>query len=180
MDPAPISIPKLETFIFQHYHLLLVLPRSTLTVMPQRKQTKGVLAKSVLNLSLHGLLGGAQISRSIYVLKVHCLLLAQFRLLDNFLSLEKVSKNMVDARSCFAGFFFPNLFIYFWLGFTFFSPFLFSSNYLCMDLYWLGIIVKFQFLLCKCSLSLQKILLFLNYSLSCKRFDVFASGWVQW
>lgn len=59
VDPAQISTPKLESCIYQHYHLLLVLPRSTLTVKPQRKQTKGVLAKSVLNLSLHGLLGGA-------------------------------------------------------------------------------------------------------------------------
>lgn len=116
VDPAPISIPKLETFIFQHYHLLLVLPRSTLTVMPQRKQTKGVLAKSVLNLSLHGLLGGAQISRSIYVLKVHCLLLAQFRLLDNFLSLEKVSKKhgRCQVLFCWVFFFLTYLSVFGW------------------------------------------------------------------
>lgn len=42
---------------------------------------------------------------------------------------------MVDARSCFVGFFSPKLFIRFWLGFIFiFPPFLFSSNYLCMDI----------------------------------------------
>lgn len=43
---------------------------------------------------------------------------------------------MVDARSCFVVGFFPlsYLFVFGWGLFLFFPPFLFSSNYLCMDI----------------------------------------------
>lgn len=67
---------------------------------------------------------------------------------------------MVDARSCFAGILFLSyLFGFGWRLHLFFSHFFFLQI-IYVWIYWLGTIVKFLFLLCKCSLSLQKILLF--------------------